>query len=386
MAISGKMLVIRQTSSPHMNTTQRSLIMQRWDVLQYDLIPELRREHGALTPKLEKLVHILDWVRIEEWPVLTWQGIGRKPHERSALANAFVAKAVLGLTTTRALIERLQMDRTLKRLCGFSMWKQVPDEATFSRAFAEFAEAKLAERVHEELVKNYLGDTLIGHISRDGTAIEARERPAKKEPEAEVEQSEKPRRGRPRKDEARPAKVSKIAQQRTQTLPAMLDDLPRDCDRGTKCNAQGYKNSWNGYKLHIDTADCGVPVSVLLTSASVHDSQTAVPLATMTASRVTNLYDLMDAAYCSVELQEHSRSLGHVPLIDHNPRGGQKDEFEPADAVRYKERSQAERTNARLKDEFGGRNVRVRGPEKVMSHLMFGMLVLTADQLMRLLT
>jgi hypothetical protein len=58
----------------------------------------------------------------------------------------------------------------------------------------------------------------------------------------------------------------------------------------------------------------------------VHDSQTAVPLATMTASRVTNLYDLMDAAYCSTELQEHSRSLGHVPLIDHNPRGGEKDQ------------------------------------------------------------
>lgn len=362
--------------------------MQRWNVLQYDLIPELKREHGVLTPKLEKLVHILDWVRIEEWPVQTWQGTGRKPHERSALANAFTAKAVLCLPTTRALIERLQMDRTLKRLCGFSMWKPVPDEATFSRAFAEFTEAKLAERVHEALVKNYLGDTLIGHISRDGTAIEARERPVKKAPEAEAEaaMSEKPRRGRPRKDEARPVKVSKIAEQRTQALPTMLNDLPRECDRGTKCNAQGYKHSWNGYKLHIDTADCGVPVSALLTSASVHDSQTAVPLATMTASRVTNLYDLMDAAYCSAELQEHSRSLGHVPLIDHNPRGGPKDEFEPADAVRYKERSQAERTNARLKDEFGGRNVRVRGPEKVMSHLMFGMLALTADQLMRLFT
>lgn len=368
-----------------MNTTQRPLIMQRWQVLQYDLMPELRQECGALTPKLEKLVHILDWVRIEEWSMQTWQGIGRKPHERSALANAFVAKAVLGLSTTRALIERLAMDRALKRLCGFSMWKQVPDEATFSRAFTEFAQAKLAEQVHEALVKNYLGATLIGHISRDGTAIEAREKPAKKVPVAE-DKSQKARRGRPKKGEERPAKVSKIAQQRRQTLPAMLDNLPRGCDRGTKCNAQGYKNSWNGYKLHIDTADCGVPVSVLLTSASVHDSQTAVPLATLTAARVTNLYDLMDAAYCSTELREHSRSLGHVALIDHNPRGGEKIEFEPADAIRYKERSQAERTNARLKDEFGGRNVRVRGPDKVMSHLMFGILVLTADQLMRLLT
>jgi hypothetical protein len=358
--------------------------MQRWTVLQYDLIPELGRECGALTPRLEKLVHILDWVRIEEWSVPTWQGIGRKPHDRGALANAFVAKAVLGLSTTRALIERLAMDRVLKRLCGFPMWRPVPDEATFSRAFEAFANAKLAERVHEALIKNYLGDTLIGHISRDGTAIAAREKPAKKAPAAAPDKSRSRRRGRPCKDEPGQPKVTRIGRQRGQTLTAMLGELPRVCDRGTKCNAQGYKNSWNGYKLHIDTADCGVPVSMLLTSASVHDSQTAIPLATMTAQRVTNLYDLMDAAYCSIELHEHSRSLGHVPLIDHNPRGGQKEAFDPADAIRYRERTQAERTNARLKDEFGGRNIRVRGPDKVMSHLMFGMLVLTADQLMRL--
>lgn len=85
-------------------------------------------------------------------------------------------------------------------------------------------------------------------------------------------------------------------------------------------------------------------------------------------------------------MHEHCRSLGHIPLIDHNPRGGEKDQFEPADAVRYKERSRAERTNARLKDECGGRNIRVQEPDKVMSHLMFGVLALTADQLMRVLT
>ena len=43
-----------------------------------------------------------------------------------------------------------------------------------------------------------------------------------------------------------------------------------------------------------------------------------------------------------------------------------------------------ERANARLKDEFGGRSVRVRGAVKVMAHLMFGVLALTADQLMKL--
>ena len=164
----------------------------------------------------------------------------------------------------------------------------------------------------------------------------------------------------------------------------MLAELPTACNRGTKCNAQGYKSSWNGYKLHIDTADCGVPIAALLCSASMHDSRAAVPLSHITKDRVTNLYDLMDAAYCSKELHAHCRDLGHVPLIDHNPRGGEKEYFEPADAVRYRERSIAERTNARLKDEFGGRNVMVKGHAKVMSHLMFGLLALGADQLMRL--
>jgi hypothetical protein len=58
----------------------------------------------------------------------------------------------------------------------------------------------------------------------------------------------------------------------------------------------------------------------VLTAASVHDSQLAIPLATMTAARVTNLYDLMDSAYDDAEIKQHSRDLGHVPIIDTNPR------------------------------------------------------------------
>ncbi len=310
------------------------------------------------------------------------------------LANAYVAKAVLGLPTTAGLIERLAVDRALRRICGFSMWKKLPGESTFSRAFAEFAEAGLAERTHAALVRETLGSRLVGHISRDGTAIEAREKPAKKvgapagapmkAPETAPAVAKK--RGRPRKGEIREAKPGKLVQQQGKPLAQLLKELPRDCDRGSKCNAQGYKNSWNGYKLHIDTADCGIPVSALLSGASMHDSLAAIPLSLMTAERVTNCYDLMDAAYCSSVLREHSRSLGHMPLIDHNPRRGEKIEFTPSEAQRYKERTQAERTNGRLKDDFGGRHIRVRGNAKVMSHLMFGILALTADQLLRLLT
>jgi hypothetical protein len=379
-----------------MNATQRDLIMQRWHVIQHELLPELRNDVGTLTPKLERVIHTLEWVRIEEFVTSTGCGIGRPPSERAWLANAFVAKAVLGLSTTGGLIERLTIDRTLRRICGFPLCKKVPSESTFSRAFAEFAESHLPERVHEALIKTHLGGELIGHLSRDGTAIHARERPARtKVAEATNEApdmitpttatSPRNKRGRPAPGERHPAaKVAPLERQRQQTLPQMLADIPTLCDRGTKCNAQGYKVTWNGYKLHIDTADCGVPIAALLSSASMHDSRAAIPLSLISAARVTNLYDVMDAAYCSIVLHEHSRSLNHVPLIDHNPRGGTKEEFEPADAIRYNERTVAERSNARLKDDFGGETIRVQGATKVMGHLMFGLLALAADQLMRL--
>ncbi len=109
----------------------------------------------------------------------SWCGVGCPPHERAWLANAFFAKSVLGLTTTAGLIEPLMVDRSLRRICGFPLCKKLPSESTFSRAFDEFAEGKLAERVHEALIKEHLGRTLIGHLNRDATAIEARKRPVR---------------------------------------------------------------------------------------------------------------------------------------------------------------------------------------------------------------
>jgi hypothetical protein len=356
----------------------------------------------------------LEVARIEEYVDRGWCGIGRPRKDRLALARAFIAKSVLKLVTTEALRERLQMDRALQRICGFDTRKAIPDAATFSRAFGEMAQGRVGERCHAALIEATLGDQIILHITRDGTAIESRERPKchRKHKRARrvidlktIQPAQtvliapvvapalaeppmiKPGRGRPKKGEVRPAPPpSRLQQQRTQTLPRMLAALPRQCDRGSKCNAQGYKNSWNGYKLHLDIADGGIPVSAVLTSASVHDSQAAIPLATMTAQRVTSLYELMDAAYCSQEIREHSTQLGHVALIDHNPRGGEKREFDYAETVRYKMRTQSERANARLKDEFGAHHLFVRGDQKVMAHLMFGVLALTVDQLLRLIT
>ena len=397
-----------------MNITLRQKFSQYWNAVQTELIPQLTEELGAPTQALLAVIRTLECARIEEFVERSWCGIGRPPKDRLALARAFVAKPVLHLRTTEALRERLEVDRALQRICGFDTRKELPDAATFSRAFAEMSKGRVVERCHQALIEATLGDQIIGHITRDATAIEARERPAcqRKHKKAKVidltakpvqktlespsvptatvtatPATQKPRRGRPKKGEVRPApELSRIGRQRTQTLMQMMQDLPTQCDRGSKCNAQGYKNSWNGYKLHFDVADGGIPVSVILSSASVHDSQVAIPLATMTAQRVTSLYDVMDAAYCSSEIREHSVQLGHVPLIDHNPRGGEKRLFDYAETVRYKIRTQSERANARLKDEFGANNIFVRGDKKVMAHLMFGVLALTVDQLLRLLT
>ena len=272
---------------------------------------------GPLTEKQQQLVQTLEVIRIEQMIPPRFRVPGRPPKDRAAMARAFVAKAVYDLPTTRGLRDRLDTDVVLRRICGWERKFEVPSESVFSRAFAEFSDTQLPQRVHEALIRNTHRDRLVGHLSRDSTAIEAREKPAAKE---KAPSPPKRKRGRPKKGEERPKVLKRLDRQAAMTLPAMLDDLPTDCDVGMKKDSKGYKSTWVGYKLHLDVADGQIPISCLLTSASLHDSQAAIPLATLSAERTTNLYDLMDAAYDAEPIRQHSRSLGHVPLIDTNPR------------------------------------------------------------------
>lgn len=359
-------------------------LSQIWTVIQEYLFPQVEESLGELTEKQKQLVAILELARIEKFVRVSNAIRGRNQKNRCALARAFVAKAVYNFSSTRALIDYLKSCPSLRRICGYETIGAIPHESTFSRTFDEFAATELPQRVQEALIEGHQKERLVGHISRDSTAIEGNEKPARKSQEPPSEKPKR-RRGRPRKGEEAPIKEpSRLERQSRMSLEEMLDDLPQNCDRGTKKNSQGYKESWNGFKLHVDCADGQIPISCILTSASVHDSQAAIPLAAMTAGRVTNLYDLMDAAYDAEPIREYSRALGHVPIIDSNPRRGEKVEMDPATKERYKERTAIERVFGRLKEEFGGNQVRVRGPAKVMAHLMFGMLALTADQLLRL--
>jgi hypothetical protein len=336
-----------------------------------------------LTDKQRQVVSVLQVVRIEEHvAVRVRRRTGRPAADRRMMARAFVAKAVYNDPTTVALLERLRTERNLCRICGWDHPGEVPSEPTFSRAFAEFAASGLGDRVHAALVEEHVKPLLVGHIARDSTAINARERAAKKPPKP----PRRRKRGRPKKGEVvegRPP--SRLPRQLTQTALEALAELPRVCDWGGKKDGRGKVQWWRGYKLHLDVCDPGLPLNAQTTSASLHDSQIAIPMARQTAERVTALYEVMDSAYAAPEIEQVCRELNHVPIIDLHPSHKKKGKtFDPATARRYQERTAVERAYGRLKDDFGARFVRVRGHAKVHLHLMLGVITLFADQLLKL--
>ena len=383
-----------------MQLTVSGQLNQFLRIMQVSLLPSLQEQLGPLSDKHRQLVAVLSLIQLETM-VSNWSGgVGRPAKNRRAIARAFVAKAVFNLNATRQLLDRLSVDICLRRLCGWESQREIPHESQFSRAFAEFAASELPQRLHEALIKATQQERLIGHISRDSTEIEGREKPLRT-PVAAAPVKPIRKRGRPKKGEQPPPpEPTRLERQAAMTLEQMLDDLPRACNVGSKKNSKGYRETWVGYKLHLDVADGQIPISCILTSASLHDSQAAIPLARLTARRVTNLYDLMDSAYDARSIHEQIRGLGHIPIIDAHPRrdAAQKAELQAeekrrkllsynyAEDVRYRERTTVERVNARLKDEFGGRMIRVRGNAKVMCHLMFGIVALAADQILRLIT
>jgi hypothetical protein len=138
-------------------------------------------------------------------------GVGRKPYPYFPFVRCNFAKSFFKIEKTSALIQRLKGDPNLRKLCGFD---HVSGKATFSRNFALLAETNLMSDILCTLAKNEYKDSYACHVSRDSTAIEARETVIKKK----TEKQPKKQRGRPKKDEKRePALVNRIVKQTTQT-------------------------------------------------------------------------------------------------------------------------------------------------------------------------
>lgn len=366
-----------------------------WTNVQQTLFPYLENELGELTGTHKKLVSILELIRIEEFISCTRFNNGRPRKRRACFARAYIAKIVFKFDYTKQLVEYLNKDKQLRAICGWDASEIIPSEATFSRAFKEFCQCSLPEQAHKFLIQNIYEGQVIGHVVKDSAPIEVREKSLKKgsakerKREKDRERSRKKRRGEPN---------LRQKQMVERDLNKLLEDLPKACDKGMKKSSQGYTQIWKGYKLHSAVDDHCIPLAVIVTSASVNDCEVAIPLARKAADVATSLYDLMDAAYDHPEIKEHSKSLGHVPIIDKCPcNKKQKAEieaekerkkalkFSTAEDRRYKERFPKERFNAMYKDFHGGRSIYYKGYEKVSCHILFGVLTLTATSILNLI-
>lgn len=370
--------------------------------LEKSLFPALKEELHLekLSSKESKLIKILDFAQIEK--NITVVSITNTPKDREEIARAFIAKSVYNMQTTRDLIDRLHSDRTLRILCGWRYVRDIPSESKFSRVFAQLSELQIAQKTHEQFVKEYLSDTVFMYNASDSTKVELREKPVKVEKEVKP----KKKRGRPKKGETREAKEPTILerQQKMQITDDMLSLVSTQCGVGVKQNSKGNKEVWIGGKLHISAADGDIPITAIYSGANVHDSSVALPLMNETSKRVLYFYDLQDAAYYSNIIRNFSKKLNHRPLIDINPKNSkelkakielEKEEqkkFEllnlpgSSDTHHYNQRGMVERVNKYLKEDFGCNTIYYQGATKVASVLSFGILSVCINQSLKLVT
>lgn len=307
---------------------------------------------------------------------------GRPAYYMLPFMRAFLAQCFFRISTMEDLRKQLRANPNLRKICGFNL---VPSLSTFSRRLAELAGDSAFSEALKTIVKEYLGKRITGNILRDSTAITARETPCNKKSEVRLPQTAKRKRGRPRKEEQHLDRTATVLEQQgTMTFGHAVKMLSYDCAWGCKKNSQGNVSFWKGYKLHLDVTDAGIPVSMLVTGANVHDSQAAIPLEMMTETRVTHLYSLMDSAYDAEPIRSFIAARERIPIIDRNPR--RKDArppFGPATVQHYKARSTVERANAHLKDWLIPSQIHLKGIEKVSFILTCGVLCLAAIKILQ---
>jgi hypothetical protein len=239
------------------------------------------------------------------------------------------------------------------------------------------------ERALNGLIKEHREGAVVGHVSRDSTAIASRETPVNRK--REVKKAQPPRRrGRPRKEEKREKQPeSRLQQQISQKPGKSIRDLNRRCAWGCKTNSQGNASWWKGYKLHLDVDDFGIPLTAVVTGANVHDSQTAIPMEKMTGAKVDRLYSLMDAAYDAKEIRSFIEATGGIALIDANKRrGADREPMDPAARKRFAIRTTVERANSHLKDWLLPAKILTKGYEKANYTIMSAVVCLAAIKIL----
>lgn len=281
---------------------------------------------------------------------------GPKGHSVRVLWHCFVAKYVLGLSSTRAMIRTLQNNPFIAEVCGITSPNAIPHEATFSRFFARLAKARylpLVKDVSRRLVRSRYADTpgFGQRVAIDSTTLKGWVNGGK---------------SKPSDSEAR---------------------------WSVKKNTHGKNEFVLGWKLHI-MLDCETefPVSANVTPGNTSDVTRASHLlseARFTTSKFHPRFVMADAGYSSRGLFALiKRQYRAEPIIQVNRshtklmlRSGIWENTVSWKAL-YGQRTAVERAFSRLKGQRSLNHIRVRGLRKVTAHCYLSLIAMQAAGLL----
>jgi IS5 family transposase len=238
---------------------------------------------------------------------------GPKKFPLQSLAYAILFRSMLGIRSDRELVRKLKNWKELRNACGL---KSVPSNSTFSRAREKLNFAELFYWLVSKAKELGMAKGII--LSIDSTQFKAY---LKGDKEARV------------------------------GYCAAKDEYIF------------------GYKAHIVTdAVSELPVAVVLTPASTHDSKEFLPLMRRVWKNFT--YEirklLADSGYDSSAIRKFLRDCGIEDIIDRNKRRGK--EFPKPKDPDYRKRVSSERVNSHAKENFGLESFTFAGIRRALQH------------------
>jgi transposase len=253
--------------------------------------------------KLELILAQLDFSNILTELTKIHATRGPKGHGQLAILYSLIAMQVEQIKTIKKLADRLKNDPVFRYTCGFNVLQDTPSASTFSRFLNKIANCSGLEEDFRQLVikAKQLGIIDGTDVAIDSTCIHCYEK-------------------------AKPK--------------SKLIDDGNSSDWAVKKGSDGKVTHWFGYKLHI-VCDCksGLPLSILMTSASTSDSAMAIQL----IKKFKSMYNvfrtkqyIMDSAYDAQENYDFiTYQCNANAIIAYNKRGqvipplGFNEEFQP---------------------------------------------------------
>lgn len=212
---------------------------------------------------------------------------GPEGYAPESMLLSLVAMRVMGLRYISDLVQQLDMNPTLRYLCGFSVLGRTPSEATYSRFLKKIAEKELPQQLFDEMLAKFLPDIDCRKVAVDASAIEAREN-----------------------------SFAKDARRKTGEPPS-ADKPSWGVKSGTPLGRG--KSHWYGWKLHLAIdADRGIPLAFTITTAAVHDTVPAAALCEKAQALVGGKakHFLLDKSYDTEKLHLFIRdTLRAAPII-----------------------------------------------------------------------